>query len=89
MKKLLLFFGLISMINLTFAQDMVTIHQNGHEMQVSAVRSVTDFPASDIQFWVGRAKCVSKAAAPAPTECVTRYILILPSPPDLSEIANV
>ena len=53
MKKLLLFFGLISMINLTFAQDMVTIHQNGHEMQVSAVRSVTDFPASDIQFWVG------------------------------------
>ena len=53
MKKLLLFFGLFCMINLTFAQETVTIHQNGHEMQVSAVRSVTDFPASDIQFWVG------------------------------------
>ena len=53
MKKLLFFFGLICMINLTFAQETVTIHQNGHQMQVSAVRSVTDFPASDIQFWVG------------------------------------
>ena len=53
MKKLLLFFGLICMINLTFAQEMVTIHQNGHEMQVSAVRSVNDYPASNIQFWVG------------------------------------
>ncbi len=53
MKKLLLFFGLICMINLTFAQETVTIHQNGHDMQVSAVRSVTDYPASNIQFWVG------------------------------------
>ena len=53
MKKLLLFFGLICMINLTFAQEMVTIHQNGHDYQVSAVRSVTDYPASNIQFWVG------------------------------------
>ena len=53
MKKLLLFFGLICMINLTFAQEMVTIHQNGHDFQVSAVRSTTDYPASNIQFWVG------------------------------------
>ncbi len=53
MKKLLLFFGLICMINLTFAQETVTIHQNGHDFQVSAVRSVNDFPASNIQFWVG------------------------------------
>ena len=53
MKKLLLFFGLFCMINLTFAQETVTIHQNGHEMQVSAVRSVNDYPASNIQFWVG------------------------------------
>lgn len=41
------------MINLTFAQEMVTVHQNGHDFQVSAVRSVTDYPASNIQFWVG------------------------------------
>ena len=53
MKKLLFFFGLICMINLTFAQETVTIHQNGHEFQVSAVRSVTDYPAENIQFWVG------------------------------------
>ena len=53
MKKLLLFFGLFCMINLTFAQETVTIHQNGHDYQVSAVRSVNDFPASNIQFWVG------------------------------------
>lgn len=53
MKKLLLFFGLICMINLTFAQETVTIHQNGHDFQVSATRSVNDFPASNIQFWVG------------------------------------
>ena len=53
MKKLLLFFGLICMINLMFAQEMRTIHQNGRDFQVSAVRSVTDYPASDIQFWVG------------------------------------
>ena len=53
MKKLFTIFGLICMINLTFAQEMVTVHQNGHEFQVSAVRSVTDYPASNIQFWVG------------------------------------
>jgi hypothetical protein len=53
MKKLFTIFGLICMINLTFAQEMMTIHQNGHDFQVSAVRSVTDFPASDIQYWVG------------------------------------
>lgn len=41
------------MINLTFAQETVTIHQNGHDFQVSATRSVNDFPASNIQFWVG------------------------------------
>jgi len=53
MKKLVLFFGLICMINLTFAQETVTIHQNGHDFQVSAVRSVTDYPAENIQYWVG------------------------------------
>ena len=53
MKKLLFFFGLLCMINLTFAQEMVTVHQNGHDFQVSAVRSVTDYPAENIQFWVG------------------------------------
>jgi hypothetical protein len=53
MKKLLLFFGLICLINLMSAQETVTIHQNGHDFQVSAVRSVTDYPASNIQFWVG------------------------------------
>ena len=41
------------MINLTFAQEMVTIHQNGHDFQVSSVRATTDYPASNIQFWVG------------------------------------
>jgi hypothetical protein len=53
MKKLLFFFGLLCMINLAFAQQTVTIHQNGHDFQVSAVRSVTDYPAENIQFWVG------------------------------------
>ena len=53
MKKLFTILGLICMINLTFAQEMVTVHQNGHEFQVSAVRSVTDYPASNIQYWVG------------------------------------
>jgi hypothetical protein len=53
MKKLFLIFGLICMINLTFAQETVTIHQNGHDFQVSAVRSVTDYPAENIQYWVG------------------------------------
>ena len=53
MKKLLLFFGLICVINLTVAQETVTIHQNGHDFQVSAVRSVTDYPADSIQYWVG------------------------------------
>ena len=53
MKKLFTILGLICMINLTFAQEKVTVHQNGHEFQVSAVRSVTDYPASNIQYWVG------------------------------------
>jgi len=53
MKKLLLFFGLICMINLTFAQEMMTIHQNGHEVQVSTTRSVGNFPAENIEFWTG------------------------------------
>ena len=53
MKKLFLFFGLICMINLTFAQEVVTIHQNGHDVQVSATRAVSDFPAEDIEFWTG------------------------------------
>ncbi|MBR4646378.1 MAG: T9SS type A sorting domain-containing protein [Bacteroidales bacterium] len=53
MKKLLIFFGLLCMINLTFAQQTVTIHQNGHDFQASAVRSVDEFPMEDIEFWVG------------------------------------
>jgi len=53
MKKLLLFFGLICMINLTFAQETVTIHQNGHEFQVNASRATTDYPAENVQFWIG------------------------------------
>ena len=53
MKKLLFFFGLLCMINLMFAQQTVTIHQNGHDFQTSAVRSVDEFPMEDIEFWVG------------------------------------
>jgi hypothetical protein len=53
MKKLLLFLAFAGIINLLSAQKMVTIHQNGHDYQVSAVRSITDYPASNIQFWVG------------------------------------
>ncbi len=41
------------MINLTFAQETITVYQNGHEFQVSAVRSTTDYPAENIQYWVG------------------------------------
>ncbi|MBO7628415.1 MAG: T9SS type A sorting domain-containing protein [Bacteroidales bacterium] len=58
MKKLLLFFGLICMINLTFAQEMV-IRQNGN----SAVRSGEGqirwgeanpvVPQDSIRFWTG------------------------------------
>ena len=57
MKKLLFFFGLLCMINLTFAQETVTVHQNGHAVQVGAVvdndpvEATIDF--SDILFWVG------------------------------------
>ncbi|MBO6080900.1 MAG: T9SS type A sorting domain-containing protein [Bacteroidales bacterium] len=53
MKKILLLFAFAGIISLLSAQEMVTIHQNGHDFQVSAVRSVNDFPASNIQFWVG------------------------------------
>ncbi len=53
MKKILLLFAFAGIISLLSAQEMVTIHQNGHDYQVSAVRSVTDYPASNIQFWVG------------------------------------
>ena len=51
MKKLLLFFGLICMINLTFAQQMTTVHLNGHDIQTN-VRSV-NISADNVQFWVG------------------------------------
>ncbi len=53
MKRSLFFLGLLCMINLLSAQEMVTIHQNGHEVQVSATRSVDEFPMDSIQYWVG------------------------------------
>ncbi len=53
MKKLLLLFAFAGIISLLSAQEMVTIHQNGHEFQVSTTRAVGNFPAEDIEFWVG------------------------------------
>ena len=63
MKKLLLFFGLFCMINLTFAQEMVTIHQNGHDLQTNETRSGEGHlrwgefnptvPQDSIRFWTG------------------------------------
>ena len=63
MKKLLLFFGLFCMINLTFAQKMVTIHQNGHDLQTNETRSGEGHlrwgefnptvPQDSIRFWTG------------------------------------
>ena len=63
MKKLLLFFGLLCMINLTFAQEMVTIHQNGHNLQTNETRSGEGHlrwgefnptvPQDSIRFWTG------------------------------------
>ena len=53
MKKLLLLFAFAGIISLLSAQEMVTIHQNGHEVQVSTTRAVGNFPAEDIEFWVG------------------------------------
>ena len=41
------------MINLLSAQETVTIHQNGHDFQVSAVRATADYPADSIRFWIG------------------------------------
>jgi hypothetical protein len=66
MKKLLLFFGLICMINLTFAQETVAIHQDGRDNQVNVAAAFAKgeyrsdwgaenptVPQSDIQFWTG------------------------------------
>jgi hypothetical protein len=53
MKKILLLFAFAGIINLLSAQEMVTFHQNGHEVQVSTTRAVGNFPAEDIEFWVG------------------------------------
>ena len=53
MKKILFFLGLLCMINLMSAQETMTIHQNGHDFQVSTTRAVGNFPAEDIEFWVG------------------------------------
>ena len=53
MRKILLFFGLFCVINLLNAQQTVTIHQNGHGAPVRGVQTISTFPASDIQFWVG------------------------------------
>ena len=53
MKRILLFFGLLCVVNLMSAQETVIVHQNGHDFQVSAVRSTTDYPAENIQYWVG------------------------------------
>ena len=52
MKKLLLFFGLICMINLMSAQEMTIVHLNGHDVQVRATNSVS-ISENDVQFWVG------------------------------------
>ena len=52
MKKLLLFFGLICMINLMSAQEMTIVHLNGHDVQVRATNSV-NISENDVQFWVG------------------------------------
>ena len=52
MRKILMFFGLLCMINLLNAQQTVAVHQNGHENLVGAVNSVNIF-ADDVQFWVG------------------------------------
>ena len=48
-----MFFGLLCLINLTFAQHPANIYRNGHDINVSPTRTITDFPASDVQFWVG------------------------------------
>ncbi len=53
MRKFLTILGLLCVINLLSAQNPVTVHQNGHDFQVNAMRSVTDYPANNIQFWVG------------------------------------
>lgn len=53
MRKILLLFGLFCAINLLNAQQTVTIHQNGHGAPVRGVQTISTFPASDIQFWVG------------------------------------
>ena len=52
MKKLVLFFGLICMINLMSAQEMTIVHLNGHDVQVRATNSV-NISENDVQFWVG------------------------------------
>ena len=62
MKKLLFFFGLFCMINLTFAQETVTIHQNGHEFPVNTENAKSHIrwgeanpvvPQDSIRFWTG------------------------------------
>ena len=63
MKKLFLFFGLFCMINLTFAQQPVTVHRNGHDFPVDATHSVNrhlrwgefnpTVPQDSILFWTG------------------------------------
>ena len=53
MRKFLTILGLLCVINLLSAQNPVTIHQNGHDFQVNAMRSVDEFPVEDIAFWVG------------------------------------
>ena len=62
MKKLLFFFGLLCMINLTFAQEAMTIHQNGHEFPVSTESARGHIrwgeanpvvPQDSIRFWTG------------------------------------
>lgn len=53
MRKILMFFGLFCAINLLSAQQLVTIHQNGHGAPMRGVRSIPSFPPGDIEFWVG------------------------------------
>ncbi len=52
MKKVLLFLAFAGIINLLCAQEMITVHLNGHDVQVRGTNSV-NISESAVQFWVG------------------------------------
>ena len=69
MKRILVFFGLLCVINLMCAQSPVA-HRNGHDGLAGPTRSVS-ISASDVQFWVGSGSnstlvCIGWDAASAP-----------------------